>query len=382
MDVFYVAAFAEPSNKSWFSLGRMRKVQQVAAALLALGHKPEFLNIAPLHIESISYCGTSFQIKRLCSVSTLPFRFLQLFYNSSCFFSSPCSRHSNAVIWLYNTRLAESIVAFVALLIRPQLRLVLQLEDLPSARAANHGLRGRFDRLSTVWMSRRADHVFAVSAQVARAFSSLVNVPPEAITVLPPSLDLAFLQMVQVRNQPFLSSSFKVLYAGSFSPEKGVEDLIKAFLATRSLNCKLILVGSAPQGLVQAHKYNDSIHFIGVVSNQELFQLYTSADVVVNPHRPILNPDHVFPFKLIETVASGALPLTTPVPGSEDLGLPAECFFTDVEGLTMKLDNALFIWKTNRRAIESAAQASRIKYSFEAAKASISRGLSIISSCA
>ena len=115
---------------------------------------------------------------------------------------------------------------------------------------------------------------------------------------------------------------------------------------------------------------------------QELFQLYTTADVVVNPHSTILNPDHVFPFKLIETVASGALPLTTPVPGSEDLGLPAECFFTDVEGLTMKLDNAPFIWKSNRRAIESAAQASRIEYSFEAAKESISRGLSIISSCA
>lgn len=382
MKVFYVAAFADKTDEAWFCLGRMRKVQQVASALLALGHKPEFLNIAPLNVKSFTTCGASFPIKRLCSVPFLPFRFLQLFYNSACFFSSTCSRHSNAVIWLYNTRLAESIVAFVALLIRPQLRLVLQLEDLPSARAANHGLRGRFDRLSTLWMSRRADHVFVVSDQVACAFSTLANVPYETITVLPPTLDLGFLQLVQVRNQPFSASSFKILYAGSFGPEKGVEDLIEAFLATRSANCKLILVGSAPYDLVQAHRFNTSIHFLGIVSNQELFQLYTSADVVVNPHRPILNPDHVFPFKLIETVASGALPLTTPVPGSEDLGLPAQCFFEDVEGLTMKLDNAPFLWQGNCTTIEFAAQASRIKYSFDAAKESIARGLSFLSFCA
>jgi glycosyltransferase involved in cell wall biosynthesis len=382
MKIFYVAAFADQGDASWFSLGRMRKVQQVATALISLEHKPEFLNIAPLRIKSINLCGTVLPVKRLCTVSFLPLRFLQLFYNSARFFYSAYGQSSNAVVWLYNTRLAESIVAFVALLIRPQLSLVLQLEDLPSARSANDGLRGRLDRWCTAWMSRRADCVFAVSEQVARAYSFLVKVPTEAITNLPPTLDPLFLQLAQGRKQPFSSSSAQIFYAGSFSKEKGVDDLIEAFLAIRSPSCKLLLAGSAPESLVQAHRLNNSIHFLGIVSNLELFRLYTSVDVVVNPHKPILNPDHVFPFKLIETVASGALPLTTPVPGAEDLGLPAECFFHDAESLASKLNHAPDLWKSRRSTIESASQACRSKYSFDAAKESLARGLSEISSCA
>jgi glycosyltransferase involved in cell wall biosynthesis len=378
MKIFYVGAFAEDTSSAWFSLGRVRKVQQVVSALSALGHQPEFLNIAPLRLDSISLGGSLFLVKQLCSTSMLPLRFFQLFYNSTFFFISGSSYPSHTVIWIYNTRLAESIVAFVALLIRPELSLVLQLEDLPSARAANHGLRGRLDRLSTAWMSRRADCVFAVSEQVARAYSYLVKVPSDSVTVLPPTLDPHFLQLAQERNHPFSSSSIQIFYAGAFSEEKGVEDLINAFLAVRSPRYKLLLAGSAPDSLVQAHRLNHSICFLGIVSNQELFSLYTSADVVVNPHRPILNPNHVFPFKLIETVASGALPLTTQVPGAEDLGLPAECFFHDVVGLTMKLDNAFALWNSNFKLIESASRTCRSKYSFEAGKELIARGLSSI----
>lgn len=378
MKIFYVAAFADQADAAWFSLGRMRKVQQVASALISLEHKPEFLNIAPFCIKAIHLFDTVWPVVRLCTVSFLPLRFLQLSYNSALFFSIASSRSSNAVIWLYNTRLAESIVAFVALMIRPQLRLVLQLEDLPAARSANDGLRGRLDRWSTTWMSRRADCVFAVSEQVARAYSNLVTVPTENITVLPPTLDPLFLKLAQVRNQPFSSSCVQIFYAGSFSEEKGVGDLIEAFLAMRSLNCKLLLAGSAPETLIQAHRLNTSIHFLGIVSNQELFRLYTSVDVVVNPHRSILNPDHVFPFKLIETVASGALPLTTPVPGAEDLGLPLECFFHDVKGLTSKLDYASTLWKVTRRSIETASQFCRRRYSFENLKATVDRALTHI----
>jgi glycosyltransferase involved in cell wall biosynthesis len=220
--------------------------------------------------------------------------------------------------------------------------------------------------------------VFAVSEQVARAFTHLVQIHYDDITVLPPTLDPHFLQLAQVRNHPFSSPSITIFYAGSFSEEKGVEDLINAFLAVRSSSYKLLLSGSASESLVQAHRQNASICFLGVVSNQELFSLYTRADIVVNPHRPILNPNHVFPFKLIETVASGALPLTTPVPGAEDLGLPADCFFQDVVSLTRKLENAFSLWSHNVKIIEMASRACRIKYSFEAAKDCIDRGLSSV----
>jgi glycosyltransferase involved in cell wall biosynthesis len=101
-----------------------------------------------------------------------------------------------------------------------------------------------------------------------------------------------------------------------------------------------------------------------VVSIDELFDYYVSADVVVNPHRSILNPDHVFPFKLIETFACGALPLTTPVPGVENLGLPEVCIFSGVDELTRLLSSAQSIWIDNRSLIRNLAFRARVNFSF------------------
>jgi glycosyltransferase involved in cell wall biosynthesis len=241
---------------------------------------------------------------------------------------------------------------------------VLQLEDLPSARLANHGFAGFIDHIFTYLLGRRAKHIFAVSENVAAAFTRLSPVSQRKIHILPPALDPLFISKAERRIEPFSSSSFSILYAGSYQAEKGVDDLIEAFLRLPRGIYTLYLVGSAPIEISSKFKYCNEIVFTGVVSIDELFDYYVSADVVVNPHRSILNPDHVFPFKLIETFACGALPLTTPVPGVENLGLPEVCIFSGVDELTRLLSSAQSIWIDNRSLIRNLAFRARVNFSF------------------
>jgi glycosyltransferase involved in cell wall biosynthesis len=378
MKIYFVAAVVGQSISSWFSLGRMRKVRQVIAALSDLGYEIELLNIAPFKANLRSPTGILYGVKRLCSTSFAPVRFIQILLSSVSFFLPLRLDTCHSAIWLYNSRLAEAIVALVALHLHPELRLVLQLEDLPSARHENSGLVGILDRISTILLSRRANHVFAVSKQVANAFSSSIDSCDSKITILPPALDPLFLQLAENRNQPFSSSRCTILYAGSFTEEKGVSDLIEAFLSITSVNQQLVLAGSAPQHLVDAFANLEQIHFAGIISDESLFELYTSADVVVNPHRLILNSNFVFPFKLIETVASGGLPLTTPMPGVEDFALPDDCIFLDTNELKDKLAHASQLWTKNKLSIQRASGRCRHRYSSEAIKNQILTALSKI----
>lgn len=364
--IFYVAAFAKPSDHAWFSLGRMRKVGQIVSTIGSLAHHIQYLNIAPFHQGSIEIGTPPISVRRMCSTSFLPLRIIQLIANSAFFFLAIKNWSSPSILWLYNTRYAESSVALAALIVRPQLRLVLQLEDLASARDDNHGWAGIIDRFTTSLLSRRANRVFAVSEDVAQAFSNENQFDYDSIEILPPTLDPIFSRLAAERIEPFSSPRYTILYAGSYHREKGAYDLIEAFLSLGTANAQLILAGSAPEHTIASFKSESQISFTGVLNNEALYRLYSTCDVVVNPHRKILNANYIFPFKLIETVSSGALPLTTPVPGSEKLGLPADCFIKDIQDLSEKLSRAPELWRNNRESVQTAASICRQRYSSEA----------------
>jgi glycosyltransferase involved in cell wall biosynthesis len=359
MKILYVAAFAKPRDQLWFSLGRQRKIGLVLAMLADLGHTVLRLNIAPQkNVSPIS------ETLALCSVQFPPLRFIQICITSIFLFLASARLKSSDIIWLYNSRFAESLVALVCLLLRTHCKLIIQLEDLPSARKQNHGISGYLDWLTTEFLCKRAHHIFAVSPNVAAALVRRNNLPSKSISLLPPVLDLCFEASFRNRPQPFSNRKLRILYAGSFQSEKGVLDLIHAFIDLDPQMFDLYLVGSCPQETISNYSAFANIVFTGIVDEQQLFNYYTSADIVVNPHRPILNSDYVFPFKLIETVASGALPLTTPVPGCEALNLPDVCFFTTVDDLSSKLKNSREIWNQYSGQLLESASTCLTTYSY------------------
>ncbi len=361
--IFYVAAFAESSNQDWFSLGRQRKTEQVISILSSLNSSIIRVNIAPTFTKS--RCPS---LVNFCTSSFIPLRYLQLLISSFLYFSQVAGFNGSSLIWLYNTRSAESLVAIVALLLRPSLRLILQLEDLPSARQLNHGISGRIDHFFTWLLSKKASHIFAVSHNVAQSFCNRYNYSLDLIKILPPLIDPSFNSQVYNRVPPFSNNTITIFYAGSYSPEKGVEDLIEAFLRLDSKEYELRLCGNSPAKLIHKYSQFDKIIFLGIVEQDRLFRSYASADIVVNPHLPILNSNYIFPFKLVEIIASGALPLTTAVPGSEVFGLPSECFFAGVDDLVDKLNNSRAIWQSNQSVLLEISAFCRCQYSLERAQ--------------
>jgi len=371
-DIFYVAVFCTSEDKQWFSPGRARKVEQVFNILSSLGCRLKGLNIA-----NTTLFQRTIRIHNLCTSRFIPVRYLQLCLNSILFGLRSISSLQSAYLWLYNTRSAESVVALSLLLVRPKLSLVLQLEDLPSARKANDGLSGFLDTVSTRLLAKKASHVFAVSPSAALSFCRMVGYPVDKVSTLPPALHPSLIRKVQTRPDPFGERCISILYAGSYSHDKGVSDLINAFLTLPSGSLfRLLLAGPAPSDLRSQCANNNQIIFRGMLSTDELFELYTTADVVVNPHREVLNPTHIFPFKLVEIVASGALPLTTPVPGYETFGLPEECILRTQDDLALKLSKSRSIWHSCAHRIRTVASACRDHYSYQAIMAAVKAELS------
>jgi glycosyltransferase involved in cell wall biosynthesis len=372
MSIFYVAAFVDPGHPKWFSVGRHRKIEQVLSLLTDIGFTVYGLNIAP--VESYhSYCS----VIRLCHSSFAPIRFIELVLSSfSYFYSSLRPRgRSPIVLWIYNARTAESLVALTALLLFPSLKLVIQLEDLPFARKENHGLAGLIDLLAIILLSKRADYILSVSDTVYNSLATLTGANCASSHLLPPVLDPRFLSTVSSRLEPFSHDVITIFYAGSYLPEKGVDDLLAAFSSINNSNYKLVLAGSAPTTLTLRYKESDHILFTGFLDSSELFSLYSTADVIVNPHRPTSNSDHIFPHKLVELVASGALPLTTRYSGAESFYLPSECYFNDVTDLALKLQNVRLIWKRNQYQLMTISTACRQAYSAQSVRATLSQVL-------
>ena len=73
-----------------------------------------------------------------------------------------------------------------------------------------------------------------------------------------------------------------IVYAGRISEEKGVEDLIKSFKLSNLQEFKLKIVGEGPKYQYLESKYsNESIQFLGLLTNHETLELISNSICVV-----------------------------------------------------------------------------------------------------
>lgn len=73
------------------------------------------------------------------------------------------------------------------------------------------------------------------------------------------------------------------VYAGRISNEKGIEDLIHAFLNTKNKEYKLKIIGNGPQFKYLKSKYeSNQINFMGEISNFEVISIICNSKAVVS----------------------------------------------------------------------------------------------------
>jgi glycosyltransferase involved in cell wall biosynthesis len=100
----------------------------------------------------------------------------------------------------------------------------------------------------------------------------------------------------------FQNGEKQILYTGAIARHTGIELLTKAFALHRSKNTRLIVCGKGNNELFQqAIKGNDKITFLGMIDEQKLASLYSSAYLFINPR--LVNEEtnnSNFPSKLLE----------------------------------------------------------------------------------
>ena len=388
VDIALIAPFCADSNSRWFSPGRQRKLSQVMAVLNTAGYRWQGLSTCPASTgtsteqaaaSDASLPLQSGHLKSLCHSDFWPLRLLDTLVHSLGIGRRWGHQQPMPVLWLYNTRISEALVALVLLKLqrhtneRP--RVVLQLEDLPAARQANAGIRGAIDRWSTTTLARHASAALCVSEPVAQAFQAISGFPRSRIQLLPPLLDAAAQAVFNARSEPFQDETITIVYAGGYDIEKGVLDLLSAFQCLQSKRYRLLLFGPIPASLHAQLANQDRLELRGLVPLPELFTAYSQADVVVNPHRPIAHSSYIFPFKLVELLASGALPLSTPMPGLKAYGLPDDCLFQGPDQLTQRLQLAPQIWCQHRSSLQQLARQVRHQHSLEQAQQTIRQAI-------
>lgn len=215
----------------------------------------------------------------------------------------------------------------------------------------------RLRRLLTVWALNRASAVVSVSAYLRDLLVEL-GVKPKKISVVYNGIDqqkFRPLDRGESRQKLALSDAKKIiLYVGNLKPDKGVVDLLKAFvpIAARDESIELIFAGDGEsraelERLTALHRIESAVRLLGKISHESLPEWMNAANVVCLPshHEGVPNV-------LLEAAACGTPCVATIVGGIPEVVTPASGLLValkDIPALSAALVEALDMeWDRNK----------------------------------
>lgn len=147
----------------------------------------------------------------------------------------------------------------------------------------------------------------SVSEYNRRRASLIYKIPLDKIIIIPSAVNSGFLCGISSKEAESGSSYPMILYVGRLAPRKGVHYLLQAMphIIKNFSKARLVVVGEGPlehylKDLSRRLRLQNSVTFLGYVSDEEIRQLFAVANVVVVPS--------VFegcPLVLLEAMAAG-----------------------------------------------------------------------------
>ncbi len=347
-------------------LGAARKIESVVVALAQLGEPIVFINTAheneipsDLSIDGSVIAGVSLtEITPPTYAKRRYGKFLNLFdvahvADAVLTFGNP------QLVWLYNGYAMESLLG-VELYKRTNCKIVQEMEDWHFSRGRGVNPKPLVDWWCWRSAARKAAHIFAVNESVAdkaRRLNSHVSLFPGVVTD-----DVAVLPR---QYPPFSSANAEVIlgYFGGLSNEKGTDQILSLYNSLPP-QYRFIVTGAGPledDVKLAASRSGGRLEFHGRVDDETLVGLIARCDVLLNPHSPIADMSNgVFPFKVIESIASGRLLISTPLPteGLEDV-IQGVCFANhDTEHLQQAVLEARNWFNAHNGRVEAGADAA------------------------
>ena len=175
----------------------------------------------------------------------------------------------------------------------------------------------------------------SVSEYNRRRASLIYRIPIDKIITIPSAVNSSFLNDDALKGAKSMPSHPVILYIGRLAPRKGVHYLLQAMpnVIKYFPKARLVVVGAGPlehhlKDLSRRLDLQNSVMFLGYVSDERIRRLLASADVVVVPS--------IFegsPLVLLEAMAAGK-----PIVASAVQGIP-EVVKPDFSGLLVKPRN-------------------------------------------
>ncbi|MDP2760189.1 MAG: glycosyltransferase [Sideroxyarcus sp.] len=299
-------------------LGASRKIELILGLLVRLDSHVVLINSAHLgsksatiNVERVSISG--FELT-LITPPVLGNSKLGKFQNLFCVdevMKILATLGTPKLFWFYNGFAFEMLVAMHAK--KFNVPMILEFEDWHFARRRGINPKGFIDFFFWYRAAHLMTSAFVVNAFLAEKMSSFTN----QVEVLPGIVPEDLTQIARASPFPHGRQAIKVGYFGGLSVEKGA-DIVLRVAQSLPDGYEFHVTGSGP--LADEFKrisliHPARLHYHGRVGDAELYKLIAECDVILNPHSSLDNMcNGVFPFKVIEAVASGRLLISTALP--------------------------------------------------------------------
>lgn len=193
-------------------------------------------------------------------------------------------------------------------------------------------------KLGEFFATRMADHIIHVSqGQMKKIPGRSKSFIPNGVFVPTPSSSTDFIDRLGIIPNQY------ILAVGRLTPEKGFDDLVRAFSLYKG-DQKLVIAGDADQSsnyseaLLKLASSDSRIVMTGFISGEPLKQVYGNASLFVLPSR-----NEGLPIALLEALSYGLPVVASDIPANRELSLPEHRYFEcgNISELAMRMESCL-----------------------------------------
>jgi glycosyltransferase involved in cell wall biosynthesis len=188
---------------------------------------------------------------------------------------------------------------------------------------ASPGLKTRLTHpLITLWQAdlalKQADHIFCLNGEDREFLAERFGIPRKRVTRIYPGADELYARTADCRN--YLKPVQRLLFAGAWRKNKGIEDLVPAFtmLAARYPMLRLTILGAGIPAAPILETFHESlrprIDCVTASDEADTARVFASADLYLLP-----SLFEGTPLTLIEAMMSGLPIVTTETCGMRDV---------------------------------------------------------------
>lgn len=317
--ILLVAPYSPPSRPGSSHLGASRKLEAIISILSKLNESILLVNSAHndtspsmVKVDEVSICGvdvieitppiygkrTIGKLRNLFDIDEV--------INAIRKYGSP------RFIWFYNGYAFEMLLASKAYKIF-KAPMILEFEDWHFSRSRGFNPKPYIDYFFWRKAAKLISGAFVVNAKLAEVMCRFTKHVEMLPGIVPEALN-----KIAKDSIPFAKTNkpIKVGFFGGLSVEKGA-DIVLDLARLLPEGYVVHVTGSGPlendfREFARANP--NQLLYHGRVDDSALYELIGNCDVMLNPHSSIESMDNgVFPFKVIEAIASGRLLISTKV---------------------------------------------------------------------